>query len=73
MEFQANLLSEWDKGYRCVVADLKLGVKTKGAEVGGLPEVEGIREDDIMIGEGELDIVLVDAKDIAESRAFQFL
>ena len=41
--------------------------------MGGLPEVESIREDDIMISEGELDIVLVDAKDIAKSRAFQLL
>jgi len=56
-----------------VVADLKLGVESKETVMGGLPEVESIREDDIMISEGELDIVLVDAKDIAKSRAFQLL
>ena len=68
MEFQGNLRSGWGQDYGCVVADLKLGVEAEGAEVGGLAEVEGIREDDIVIGEGELDIVLVDAKDIAQPR-----
>ena len=41
--------------------------------MGGLSEVECVREDDIMISEGELNIVLVDAKDIAEARAVQLL
>jgi hypothetical protein len=56
-----------------VVENLKLGVKAKRAEVGGLPEVVGFREDDVMFGEGELHIVLADGKDVAETRALQLL
>ena len=59
--------------YGSVVNDLKLGVKGERTKVGGLSEVKGVREDDIMISECELNIVLVDAEDIAETRAVQLL
>lgn len=59
--------------YGSVVQDLKLGVECKGTKVGGLSKVEGIRQDYIMISECELNIVLVDAEDIAETRAVQLL
>lgn len=55
--------------YGSVVNDLKLGVKGERTKVGGLSEVKGVREDDIMISECELNIVFVDGKDIAKTRA----
>ena len=73
MEFRGNLRSVCYYGYGSVVGDLKLGVERERTKVSGLPEVESVWEDDIMIGECELNIVLIDAKDIAESRTVQLL
>ena len=73
MEFQGNLRSVCYYEYGSVISNLKLGVEGERTKVGGLSEVECVREDDIMISEGELNIVLVDAKDIAEARAVQLL
>ena len=51
-----------------MVDDLEFGAKGKRTKVGGLPEVDGVGEDYIMIGESELNIVLIDGEDVAKSR-----
>lgn len=41
--------------------------------MGGLPEVEGLRKEHVIIGEDELHFVLVDVEDVAQARRFEFL
>lgn len=41
--------------------------------MGGLSEIVGIGEHDVMVGEGELHIVFVHAENIAEEGPLEFL
>ena len=56
-----------------MVDDFELGVEDQGAEVGGLSEVEAVGENNVIFGEGQLNIVLVDGKDVAQLGALEFL
>lgn len=56
-----------------MIEHFELVLKEKLAAVGWLPEVESLRQDDVVVSESELNIVLADGKDVAEARVFQFL
>ena len=48
-----------------MINNFEFGAKGKWTKVGGLSEVDGVGEDYIMIGEGELNVVLIDGEDVA--------
>jgi hypothetical protein len=63
------LIAGYQRGYLCILVEhFELEFKGKFTEVSGGPEVEMIREDNIVISECELHLCFIDGEDISQLR-----